>query len=320
MSEAIPVYFPFTFLEPCKVERIYGLVGRFRSYRAFEKKVSEEVESKEVEGKVFPDIFRVSSPDALKIARRFLDWSSERGSLDLKALSAFFRYIKEDDESENIISSIMNDGDNKDDEADALQPLLKHEITLFLLQLQDRQEYEINSALDRISQGHKKLFQRLDTGNVSEAEELMPVRDDFRLKNMETRISSWLAAFFFLSGSERTIFTDEKEAFLSFLELFRDDEIRIFRANKSEDCLSSKEFVRIASDFSYDSNFAHDHHGYVETGKPSFIEDGDMFFAAPGLLGINRVVAGILGLKGALEAEKYMLSASYGQLSVCMVA
>lgn len=311
-----PVYFPYTFIEPERVDRLHAMAGRFISFRVFEKNVSEEVAMKEEDGKILTELFRLSSENAVKTARRFLDWSAGRDQLDLKALSAFFDYVGHDDDSDDIIKNIMDQGDETFDEPDLTIFLLRHEIALFLFQLKDRQNYEIVSALSRISESHRKLFFELDAEGGEVPEGAMPVRGDFRLDNMEARISSWFVTFLFLSDAPRLIFTDEKEAFLGFLELFRDDEIRVFRAGNTKDVSRAENFRKIASFFSDNRDLNPALCGCIETGKPVLIEDGELFFAVPGNTGIKRAVSRILGLK----PENSMLSGSYGRLTICMVA
>lgn len=316
MNREDPVYFPFTFLEPERVERLYALAGKFISFRVFEKSVSEEVIKKEGDGKILTELFRLSSENAVKIARRFLEWSAGRDQLDLKALSAFFNYVGQDDDSGDIIKNIMDQGDETFEEPDLNRLLLRHEIALFLFQLKDRQDYEIVSALSRISESHRKLFFELDAEGGEVPEPGMPVRSDFRLANMEARISSWFVSFLFLSDAPRLIFTDEKEAFLGFLELFRDDEIRVFRAGNTKDVSRAENFRKITSFLCDARDLNPALCGCIETGKPVFIEDGELFFAVPGNAGIKRAVSRILGLK----PENSMLSGSYGRLTICMVA
>jgi len=315
----LPVYFPFTFLEPERVARLYDLVGTFRVYRIFEKKVSDEISDYASDGKIICDLFRLSSDNSVKIAHRFLDWSKNTESLDLKTVAAFFNYMDASNESVDIIGS-MESIDNDSSVASLFNDdLLKHEITLFFIQLLDRQEYEINGAFRRISQTHKRLFMEPEKLNIDMPSQAPSDLSAYRLSNMNSRVVSWLAAFFFLSEQTKIIFTDEKEAFMVFMELLNSHDVKLYRANVEKSGLCRSELMSIMysaiKEEKYDSELLE----VLENGKQVIEKPGDLFFAVPDRTSFVKTIAGVLGVRSESMIEYSLLSRSCISMVFCLV-
>lgn len=319
MIKDVPVYFPFTFLEPERVEKLHELMGKFKAYRVFEKNVSDEIAEYEENGKIICQLFRLSSENSVKIAHKFLDWSKSRDSLDLKTVAAFFNYMEDSNESVDIIGS-MDAVDKDCAETSAFNEiLLRQEITLFLIQLLDRQEYEINSAFRRISQNHKRLFIESEKLNPDILDSGSSNLSGFRLDNMSSRIVSWLAAFFFLSEQSKIIFTDEKEAFLVFIDFFKNDEIMLYKANTKKSGLPCSELIHLASSFMDNKSLDSDFFEVLENGKQVVEESGDLFFAVSDDASFNKTMARVIGLKSESMSECALLSSDCKKIMICFV-
>ena len=119
MSNELPIYFPFTFIEPERIERIFSAIGKFRIYRVFEKNVPEELNCYSGGDKIVFDVFKPSSDKSVKTAHSFLSWANSRTSLDIKAVSAFFKQLDDDNDFKQLDDdnddNDDNDGDDNDD-------------------------------------------------------------------------------------------------------------------------------------------------------------------------------------------------------------
>jgi len=319
MIKNVPVYFPFTFLEPERVKKLHDLVGLFRTYRVFEKKVSDEIAADEEDGKIICQLFRMSSENSVKIAHNFLNWSKSIDSLDLKAVAAFFNYMKDSNESVDIIGSMAVVDKDCEESSEFNELLLRQEITLFLIQLLDRQEYEINSAFRKISQNHKRLFMGPEKSNIDLGDSASSNLYGFRLDNMSSRIISWLSAFFFLSDQSEVIFTDEKESFMVFTDFFKNNEIKLFKASTKKSGLSFSELIQLVSSSLDNKSLDSGPFEVLENGKQIFEESGDLFFAVPDDVGFNKTMAMAVGIKPGAISKYSLLSDDCKKLVICFV-
>lgn len=318
MKAALPVYFPFTFIEPERVDRLYNLVGKFRTFRVFEQK--DIVCDEESGNKTVFDLFRQSSENSTEIALRFLAWSKGLESLDIKAVSAFFNFVDPySDDPENIIDSVIEYGVETRHKKTLSGILLRHEITLFFLQLSDRQEYEISRAFKRIADGHRKLFEDLDAEAGISNDISIRMDSGFRLKNMNFRLRSWLFAFFYLSERDKIIFTDEKDAFFDFFEYCSEkntSELKIYRAEKNPE----KNAYDLPEIFSFISSDPDSSSAYIPgTVFSGIVNDGDCLFFFTGIDDLKKKILAIPGLKTDIGNEHKASSIRGENLAVCLV-
>lgn len=318
MKAVLPVYFPFTFIEPQRVDRLYNLVGEFRIFRVFEQ--NDIVCDEESGKKTVFDLFRQSSENSTEIALRFLAWSKGLESLDIKAVSAFFNYIDPySDDPENIINSVIEYGVETRRKESLYEILLRHEITLFFLQLSDGQEYEINRAFKRIADGHRKLFDNLDAEAGISNDISINIDSGFRLKNMNFRLRSWLTAFFYLSEPDKIIFTDEKDAFFDLFEYCSEknsSELKIYRAEKNPE----KNAYDLPEMFSFISSDFDSSSGYIPgTVFSGIVNTGDCLFFLTEIEGLKKKILAIPGLKTDIGNEYQASSIREENLAVCLV-
>lgn len=320
MITDVPVYFPFTFMEPERVAKLFSFMGQFKAYRVFERNVSDEISKLEADGKIICELFRLSSDKSVKIAHGFLDWSKNMESIDLKAVAAFFNHIDPLNESVDIMGSMDSIDKDPENHQSFDELLLRQEITLFLIQLLDRQEYDINSALRRISQNHKRLLIDPEKKNNDFEDNSSFDLSGFRLDNMKSRVVSWLAAFFFLSDQSRMIFTDEKDAFIAFSEFFKSDEIKFYKAKNGKDGFAKSDLLKLAWPVSENFKFDPDFFELLENGEQIVENPGDLFFAASDPSDFRKALAGALGLRFDAFTGCSLLSDNCIFPVVCFVA